>query len=74
MAYSRAFFDFQLAFAQRLATKFHLPLAEIVHHYTTFTVSFGTDDWPDYIAGLESTGDPTAWTYQNGILPIESWI
>lgn len=64
MAYSRAFFEFQLFFAHQLATKFRQPLAEILYRYTTFTVSFGADDWAQYIAGLEQASDPTAWTYQ----------
>lgn len=64
MAYSVAFFEFQLLFASHLASKFHLRLEEAVYEYTTFRVSFGTDDWPVYSAGLEQTNDPVSWTYQ----------
>lgn len=64
MAYARSFFDFQLRFAQRLATQLHLPLADVLYQYTTFTKSFGEDDWPQYIAGLAQSHDPVEWTYQ----------
>lgn len=64
MAYSRAFFAFQLTFAQQLATKFQLPLADVIEQYTTFTKSFGRDGWDQYIAGLAHSADPVAWTYQ----------
>lgn len=64
MAYSRAFFAFQLTFAQRLATKFQLPLADVIEQYTTFTKSFGRDGWDQYITGLAQSSDPTDWTYQ----------
>jgi hypothetical protein len=70
MAYSRAFFDFQLTFAQRLARKFQLPLAEVVYQYTTFSMSFhrvksfSKDDWSGYLAGLSQADDPTEWTYR----------
>ena len=64
MAYTRAFFDFQLSFAQRLADRFQLDLADTLYHYTTFTKSFGREKWADYVAGLEQAADPTAWTYQ----------
>ena len=63
MPYSWAFFDLQLRFAHRLATKFRQPFADILFQYTTFTVSFGADDWAHYIAGLEQASDPTTWTY-----------
>ncbi|MEZ4859854.1 MAG: hypothetical protein R3C14_01030 [Caldilineaceae bacterium] len=64
MAYSRAFFEFQLVFAQRLATRFQFPLPEALYHYTTFTVSFGATDWAKYLAGLQQAVDPVDWTYQ----------
>ncbi len=64
MTYARAFFAFQLTFAQQLAAKFQLPLADVVEQYTTFTKSFGRDGWDQYIAGLEQSADPTDWTYQ----------
>jgi hypothetical protein len=64
MAYSRAFFDFQLTFASRLAAKFNLPLADTLYHYTTFTKSFDSGAWADYVAGLHQASDATTWTYQ----------
>jgi hypothetical protein len=64
MAYSRAFFDFQLAFAYRLAAKFDLSLADTLYHYTTFTKSFDSGIWDDYLACLRQTPDATNCTYQ----------
>lgn len=64
MAYSYAFFDLQLSFARRLAERFQLALGDTLYHYTTFTKSFGQEDWEGYLAGLAQTADPTEWTYQ----------
>ncbi|MEM8535897.1 MAG: hypothetical protein AAGF95_34035 [Chloroflexota bacterium] len=44
MAYSRAFFDFQLRFARRLVDHFNLTLPDALYHYTTFTKNFGMSD------------------------------
>jgi hypothetical protein len=64
MAYSRAFFDFQLKFASRLATKFNLSLADTLYQYTTLTKSFDSGAWADYVVGLSQASDATTWTYQ----------
>ena len=64
MAYSRAFFDFQLTFASRLAAKFDLSLADTLYHYTTFTKSFDSGAWADFLAGFTQATDATTWTYE----------
>lgn len=64
MAYSRTFFAFQLTFAQRLAARFQLLLTDALYYYTTFTKSFGREDWEVYSAGVERAADPAEWTYQ----------
>lgn len=64
MAYAYAFFDFQLAFAQRLVDRFQLTLADAVYQYTTFSKSFGDVDWAAYCTGLAQAADRAEWTYQ----------
>jgi hypothetical protein len=64
MAYSRAFFDFQLTFASRVAAKFDLSLADTLYHYTTFTKSFDSGAWVDFLAGLHQAPDATTWAYE----------
>src|SRR6266540_6388281 len=64
MAYSRAFFEFQLTFASRLAAKFDLSLADTLYHYTTFTKSFDSGAWIDFLAGVHQAPDATTWIYE----------
>ena len=64
MAYSRAFFDFQLTFASRVAAKFDLSLADTLSHYTTFTKSFDSGVWVDFLAGFHQAPDATTWAYE----------
>lgn len=64
MAFSPAFFDFQLQFARRLAARFQLPLAEALGAYTTLAKTLGAGNWEQYVAGLEQVAEATAWTYQ----------
>lgn len=64
MPYSPAFFELQLRFGQALATRFGLPLGEVLLEYTTLPLSLGQgDEWRAYIAGLAEAEDPVAWTY-----------
>lgn len=63
MAYSRVFFDFQLSFAARLATKFGLSLDDALFHYTTFSKTLDGGSWTEYLAGLHQASNATAWTY-----------
>jgi hypothetical protein len=64
MTYSRAFFEFQLTFASRLAAKLDLSLADVLYRYTTFTKAFDSGAWADYVAGLRQASDASTWTYQ----------
>ena len=45
MAYCRIFFDFQLRFATRLATKFGPSLDDSHFHYTTFSKTLDGGIW-----------------------------
>lgn len=62
MAYSRDFFAFQLTFAQRVANRFGLELADAVQRYTTVAKGIRGDDWEEYRTGLQSD-DPVQWAY-----------
>lgn len=72
MAYSKAFFDLQIAFAQKVAELSQLPFSQTLLDYTNLYVRFGLGRefhrehpvWQTYLAGLERTGDPQYWTYQ----------
>lgn len=65
MPYSKDFFALQLRFAQELASRFALPLEDVLLDYTTFPLSFGQEkEWQDYLAGLQQAEDPAQWTYE----------
>lgn len=64
MAYSRAFFGFQLTFAQRLVERFSLTLTDVLQQYTTLTKSIALEHREEYLAGFLVAADPTEWTYQ----------
>lgn len=64
MAFTPAFFEFQLQFAQHLTKQFHLSLSDALYNYTTFSTVFGDDNWTEYVTHLEGVPDVNAWTYQ----------
>ena len=59
-----AVLSFQLAFAERLVTRFPIGLPDALYHYTTFSKSLGMNGWDEYLAGLAHAPDSSAWTYQ----------
>ncbi len=63
MEYTKAFFDFQLHVAHRLAAQFDLSLGAALADYTTFSTIFA-DNWAAYAAQIEAVPDASAWTYQ----------
>ncbi len=72
MPYSKAFFELQLKFAQKILEKFGGEMDDILFNYTTFPRSidllkppFDHSNliWRQYIQGLRAAGDPAEWTY-----------
>ena len=67
MPYSRAFFELQLTFADKLSKRFQLPASEAYYRYTTLTKSLqitGMDDWRVCMATSERAPDALEWIYQ----------
>jgi hypothetical protein len=65
MLYPRSFFALQLAFAQRIASRFSLPLTDALRHYTTFAVSLKVEDtWENFAQAFVLANDPLELTYQ----------
>jgi len=65
MLYPRSFFALQLAFAQRIATRFSIPLTDALRHYTTFAVSLTVEDtWDAFAHAFMHASDPLELTYQ----------
>lgn len=65
MYYPCSFFALQLAFAQRVAARFDLSLANALLHYTTFAVNLPADDnWELFAHSLAQASDPLEVTYR----------
>ena len=65
MRYPRSFFALQFAFAQRIATRFSLPLTDALRHYTTFAVSLKVENsWDSFAQAFVLANDPLELTYQ----------
>jgi hypothetical protein len=70
--YSKAFFDLQLEFANRVTALFNLSLARALMEYTNLYIRFGLGRdfdpahpiWQEYLAGLEGANDYGEWTYR----------
>jgi len=60
VSYSRAFFAFQLTFAQQVADRFGLDFANAVQRYTTIAKGIRGTEWERYRAGLLAD-DPAQW-------------
>lgn len=71
-ANSRAFFDLQLQFADKVALLAGLPLADALLAYTNLYIRFGLGrqfdpahpDWREYLAGIREGADNSDWTYR----------
>jgi hypothetical protein len=64
MAYSQAFFAFQIEIAQILARRFDLDIIDALFYYTTLTkTAFDSGSWEEYTAGLPASDDIAAYTY-----------
>jgi hypothetical protein len=69
--YAKAFFDLQVAFAQRVTTLSRLPLSRVLLDYTNLYIRFGLGRdfdatqpvWLDYLSGLRAATDVGDWTY-----------
>lgn len=72
MIYTKAFFDLQLQFADKVAVLSGLPLARVLLEYTNLYARFGLGrdfdpahpTWREYLAGLQDTNDTREWTYR----------
>jgi len=70
--YSKAFFDLQLSFAEKVAELSGLPYAHAVLGYTNFYIRFGLGRafdpahprWREYVEGLGDGNDRQDWTYR----------
>lgn len=63
--FPRSYFALQLAFAQRIAARFALPLTDALLHYTTFAVMLHAEaDWDTFARLLTNAPDPLELTYQ----------
>ncbi|WP_109483825.1 hypothetical protein [Paraburkholderia sp. C35] len=70
--YSRAFFELQWRFAERVAAISSSPLEVALLHYTNFYIRFGLGRqfdanhsvWRIYIDGLTDAADPVEWTWR----------
>ncbi|ACC72762.1 hypothetical protein [Paraburkholderia phymatum] len=68
--YSRAFFELQWQFAERVAVISGMPREQALMHYTNFYIRFGLgrqfdanhDVWRIYIDGLSNAADPVDWS------------
>lgn len=71
LTYAKAFFDLQLAFAEKVSALSGRSLAAAVLEYTNFYIRFGLGRdfdpahprWQEYLAGLRDMEDPQEWTY-----------
>lgn len=64
MAYTHAFFAFQVTAARILARRFALPLTEILLHYTTLSkTAVRSDEWDAFAAGVPVATDVADSTY-----------
>jgi hypothetical protein len=71
-SYCRAFFDLQLAFAEKVSALNDIPLEETLLHFTNLYIRLGLGrdfdaahpTWQRYIEGLGHNGDAGAWTYR----------
>ena len=71
MILAKAFFDLQLAFAQKVTTLSGVPLSDALLDYTNLYRRFGLGRdfdatqpvWRDYLAGLRAATDIGDWTY-----------
>ena len=71
MDLSKAFFQLQLSFVEKVTQKTRLAFEEALLSYTTFYLHFDlgrTFDpancvWQEYLKGLTLTNDPAEWTY-----------
>ena len=72
VTYAKAFFDLQLAFAERVSQLSGVSLARTLLDYTTFYIRFGLGRefdsehpvWREYVAGLQSALDRGDWTFR----------
>ena len=70
--YSRAFFELQWQFAERVAAISGMPREQALLHYTNFYIRFGlgrefdANDavWRIYIDGLQNASDAVDWTWR----------
>ena len=70
--YTKAFFDLQLQFAEKLTALSGLPLARALLEYTNLYVRFGLGrrfdpdhpTWREYLAGVQATDNRLEWTYR----------
>jgi hypothetical protein len=70
--YSRAFFELQWQFAERIAALSGKPLEAALLHYTNFYIRFGLGRdfdashpvWRIYIDGLAAAAEPMDWTWR----------
>jgi hypothetical protein len=71
LIYAKAFFDLQLAFAQKVTTLSGRPLPHVLLEYTNLYRRFGLGrdfdaahpTWQQYVAGLRDAKDIGEWTY-----------
>ncbi len=71
MIFAKAFFDLQLAFAQKVTMLSGLPLSHVLLDYTNLYIRFGLGRdfdatqpvWLDYLSGLHAATDVGDWTY-----------
>jgi hypothetical protein len=72
MMYAKAFFDLQLAFADKVAARAGLSQARALLDFTNLYIRFGLGRgfdpvhpvWQEYLAGLQPTEDRGDWTYR----------
>jgi hypothetical protein len=71
MVYTKAFFDLQWQFADKVTAISELPLTRVLFEYTNLYIRFGCGRdfqpahpiWQAYLAGLQDTDDMREWTY-----------
>lgn len=65
MHYSRAFFALQLAFAQRVADRFGLPITDALRDHTPFAVTLNLEEgWESFAAAFRQASDPLELIYE----------
>ena len=76
MLYTRSFFALQLAFAQRIATRFSLSLTDALLHYTTFATSLQVEEsWEFFAHAFVHAHDQLELTYQIYVeRSVNEWI